>query len=157
MLRIGYTVWRNSFLTTMDNKITTKLLSVLIISFLTEKRNISCSGRWTLFSTGTMGRIPITLRVERELFFNESIMQLFPDTGSNFPPYDHKPNTKPLSYKTKDENSRSNNLLTFKCELFQMTEQSYPSLLTLTVCSVPMSIKRFLCDFDCKPMSLAKN
>ena len=34
---------KNLFSTTLDNKITTKLLLFLIISFLAEKRNISCS------------------------------------------------------------------------------------------------------------------
>ena len=73
-------------------------------------------------------------------------------------PDDYKSNTKPLSYRTNDENSRSDNLLTFKCELlFQMTEQSYSSLFTLTIGFIPMSIKRLLCDFDYKPMSLVKN
>ena len=65
---------------------------------------------------------------------NYFIMKLLPDTGSNLRPNDYKPNTKPLSYRTNDENSRSNSLLTFKCELFiQMTEQSYSLLFTLTV------------------------
>ena len=40
--------------------------------------------------------------------------------------------------------------------LFQMTEQSYPSLFTLTVGSIPNSIKRRLFNFGNKPMSLAK-
>ena len=54
--------------------------------------------------------------------------------GSNLPPNDYKSNTKPLSCRTNDENSRSNSLLTFKCELlFQVTEQSYSSLFTLTI------------------------
>ena len=53
-----------------------------------------------------------------------------------------------VSYRTNNENSRSNSLLTFKCELFiQMTEQSYSSLFTLTIGFIPMSIKRLLCDF----------
>ena len=61
-------------------------------------------------------------------------MQFFPDTGSNLPPKDYKSNMKPLSYRSNDENSRSNNFLTFKCELlFQMAEQSYSSLFTLTI------------------------
>ena len=85
-------------------------------------------------------------------------MKLFPDTGSNLPPNDNKSNTKSLSYKTNDENFRSNSLLTFECELlFQMTEQSYSSLFTLTIGFIQMSIKRLLCDFDHKPMSLGKN
>ena len=80
-----------------------------------------------------------------------------PDTGSNLLLNDYKSNTKPLSYRTNDENSRSNSLLTFKCELFiQMTEQSYSSLLTLTIGFIPMSIERLLCDFDYRPMSLVK-
>ena len=38
-----------------------------------------------------------------------------------------------------------------KCELlFQMTEQSYPSLFTLTIGFIVFN-------FDCKPMSLVKN
>ena len=32
-----------------------------------------------------------------------------------------------------------------------MTEQSYPSLFTLTIDFIPMSIERLLCDFDYKP------
>ena len=69
----------------------------------------------------------------------------------------YKPNTKPLSYRTNDENSRSDSLLTFKCEvLFQMNEQSYSSLFTLTNSFIPMSIKRLLCDFEYKPMSSEK-
>ena len=51
------------------------------------------------------------------------------------------------------KNSRSNSLLTLKCELFfQMTKQSYRSLFTLT-----MTIGFIVCDFDCKPMSLVRN
>ena len=81
-----------------------------------------------------------------------------PDTGSNLPPNDYKSNTKPLSYRANDKNSRSNSLSTFKCELlFQMTKQSYSSLFTLTIGFIPMSIKRLLCDFDYKPVSLVKN
>ena len=55
---------RNSFSTTLVNKITSKLLSFLIISFFTEKLNISCSDTSSgpVFSTGAMGQIPITLR-----------------------------------------------------------------------------------------------
>ena len=41
--------------------------------------------------------------------------------------------------------------------LFQMTEQSYPSLFALTIGFIPMSIKRLLCDFDYKPMSIVKD
>ena len=37
-----------------------------------------------------------------------------------------------------------------------MAEQSYPSLFTLTVGFIPLSVKRLLCDFDYKPMSLVK-
>ena len=67
--------------------------------------------------------------------------------GLNLSPHGHKSNTKPLSYRTKDENSRSNSLLTLKCELlFQTTEQSYSSLFTLTIGFIPMSIKRLLGD-----------
>ena len=85
-------------------------------------------------------------------------MWLFPDTGSDLSPNDYKSNTKPLSYRTNDGNSRLNSLLTFKCELlFQMTEQSYPSLFTLTIGFIPMSIKRLLGHFDYKPLSLLKN
>ena len=53
--------------TTLDNKITTKLLSFLIISFLTEKLNISCADTLSgpVFSTGAMGRIPITLKTHK--------------------------------------------------------------------------------------------
>ena len=62
--------------------------------------------------------------------------------GSNLPPNDYKSNTKPLIYRTIDENSRSNSLLTFKYELlFQTTEQSY-SLFTLAVGFIPRSIER---------------
>ena len=51
---------------------------------------------------------------------------------------DHKSNTQQLNYRTNDENSRSNSLLTLKSELlFQMTEQSYPRLLTLTIGFIP--------------------
>ena len=86
--------------------------------------------------------------MERELLYNESVMWLFPDTGSNLPPNDYKSNTKPLSYKANDENSRSNSLFTFKCELlFQMTEQSYSFLFTLIIGFIPMSIKRLTCYF----------
>ena len=50
-------------MTTLDNKITAKLLSFLIISFLTEnltfRARILSSG--PVFTTGAMGRIPITL------------------------------------------------------------------------------------------------
>ena len=64
---------------------------------------------------------------------------------------------KPISYRTNDENSRSNSLLTFKRELlFQMTQQSYSSFFTLTSGFIPMSIKRFLCDFEYKPVSSEK-
>ena len=78
--------------------------------------------------------------------------------GSNLPPNDYKSSTKPLNYRTNDENSRSNSSLAFKCELlFRMTEQSYSSLFTLTIGFIPMSIKRLLCDFDYKPMSPVKN
>ena len=79
-------------------------------------------------------------------------MQLLPDTGSNLPPYDHKSNTKPLSYdEAMMKNSRSNSLLTSKCKLlFQMAKQSYPSLFTLTVGFV-------VCNLDCKPMFLVRN
>ena len=50
------------------------------------------------------------------------------------------------------KSSRSNSLLlTLKCELlFQMTEQLYPSLFTLT-------IGFLVCNFDCKLMSLVRN
>ena len=66
-----------------------------------------------------------SLKGGKRTMLYESIMLLFPDTGSNLPPYDHKSNTKPLSYRTNDENSRSNSLLTLKCELlFQITQQS---------------------------------
>ena len=78
--------------------------------------------------------------------------------GSNLRPDDYKSNTKPLSYRPNDENSRSNSLWTFKCELFiKMTEQLYSSFFTLTIGFIPMSIKRLPCDFDYKPMSLVKN
>ena len=33
---------------------------------------------------------------------NNVVLNL-PDKGSNLPPYDHKSNTKPLSYRTNDE------------------------------------------------------
>ena len=69
-------------------------------------------------------------------------MYLLPDTGSNLRPNDYKSKTKPLSYKTNDENSRPNSLSIFKCELFiEMTEQSYSSLFTLTIGFIPMSIE----------------
>ena len=56
------------------------------------------------------------------------------------------------------KNSRSNSLLTLKCELlFQMAEQSHPSLFTLTIGFIPISIKRIVCNLDYKPMSLMKN
>ena len=56
------------------------------------------------------------------------------------------------------KNSQFNSLLTLKCELlFQMTEQSYPSLFTLTIGFIPISIKRLLSNFDYKPMSVVKN
>ena len=88
-------------------------------------------------------------RVERELFYKRINNVVFPDTGSNLLPDDYKSNTKPLSYRTNDENYRSNSVLTFKCGLlFQMIEQSYSSLFTLTNGFNPMSIKRLLCDFD---------
>ena len=46
--------------------------------------------------------------------------------------------------------SQSNRLLILKCELlFQMTEQSYPSLYTLTIGFIPISVKRLLCNLDC--------
>ena len=77
--------------------------------------------------------------------------------GSDLSPYDHKSNTKPLSYRTNNENSQSNSLLTFKCQLlFQMTAQSYPSMFTLIIGFMPMSIKRLLCDFDYKSVSSKK-
>ena len=73
--------------------------------------------------------------------------------GSNFPPYDHKSNMKPLSCRTNDEDSRSNSLLTLKCELLiQMTEQFTPTIGFITI-----STERLLCDFDYEPMSLVKN
>ena len=51
------------------------------------------------------------------------------------------------------ENSRSNSLLTLKCEqLFQMTKQ----LFTLTIGFIPISIKRLFRNFDCKPVSSEK-
>ena len=59
---------------------------------------------------------------------------------------------KPLSYRTNNGNSRSNSLLTSKCELLlQMTVQLYPSLFTFTISFIPMSIKRLV--FDYKPVS----
>ena len=76
--------------------------------------------------------------------------------GSNLPPCDSESNTKPLSYRTNDENSQSISLLTLKCDLsVQMTKQSYSSLFKLTVGFIPISIKN--CDFDCKSISLVKN
>ena len=47
----------------MDNKITTKLLSFLIISFLTENLTFRAQkpSGGPVFSTGAMGRIPVTL------------------------------------------------------------------------------------------------
>ena len=54
--------------------------------------------------------------------------------------------------------SRSNSLLTLKCELLvQMTKQSYASLFTLTIGFIPISIKRLLCNFDCTPTSRVEN
>ena len=54
--------------------------------------------------------------------------------------------------------SQSNSLLTLKCELlFQMAEQSYPSLFTLTIGFIPISTERLFCDFDYKPVPLVKN
>ena len=51
-----------------------------------------------------------------------------------------------------------NSLLSLKCGfLFQMLKQSYPSLFKLTAGFIPISIKRHLCNFDYKPMSLMKN
>ena len=45
--------------------------------------------------------------------------------------------------------SRSNSLLTSKCELLvQMIKQSYPSLFTLIIGLTPISIKILLCNFD---------
>ena len=38
-----------------------------------------------------------------------------------------------------------------------MTKQSYPSLFTLTIGFIPLSIKRLLCNFDCKLMSPVEN
>ena len=47
--------------------------------------------------------------------------------------------------------SRFNSLLTLKCQLlFQMTEQSYPSLFTLTIGLI-------VCNLVCKPVSLVRN
>ena len=55
------------------------------------------------------------------------------------------------------KNSRFNTLLALKCKLlFQMTEQSYPSLFTLTIGFIPISIKRLLCNLDYKPVSSEK-
>ena len=52
------------------------------------------------------------------------------------------------------KNFQSDSLLTFKCELlFQMTEQSYPSLFTMTIRFIQIAIKTLLCNFD----SMVKN
>ena len=91
---------------------------------------------------------------KRTIFYQISNLA-FSDTGSNLLLYDHKSNIKPLSYRTNNENSRSNSLLTFKCELlFQMTVQLYLSLFTFTIGFIPMSIKRLV--FDYKPVSSKK-
>ena len=72
-------------------------------------------------------------------------MSLFHDKELNLSPYDHKSNTEPLSYKMNDKNSRSKSLFILKCELlFQMTEQSYTSLFTLTIGFIPV-ISHKLC------------
>ena len=98
-----------------------------------------------------------SLKSRKKTIFCRINNVVFNDTGSNLLHNDYKPNRKPLSYRTNDETSRSNSSLTFKCEmLFQMTEQSYFSLFTLTNGFIPMSIKRLLCDFEYKRMSPVK-
>ena len=55
------------------------------------------------------------------------------------------------------KNSRLNGLMILKCELlFQITEQSYLSLFTLTDGFILISIKRLLCNIDYEPMSLTE-
>ena len=67
-----------------------------------------------------------------------------PDMGLNLPPYDQKSNRKSLDCRTNNEK-----FLTLKCELlFQMTKQSCPSLFTLTIGFIPISINKLPCVSD---------
>ena len=75
-------------------------------------------------------------------------------TRIDLPPYDHTTRNHQAIEPTM-KNSRLNGLMTLKCELFfQITEQSYLSLFTLTIGFILISVKRLLCNIDYEPMSL---